>query len=113
MARLLLPSLLLLLAVVAPAWGVAQKDVIGVSPREPALKVIDEKCLACHNRQRIESTSRERRDMEKITRRMEKKGVVLTEEDRKVLGHFWQKNPFKGGGGKSPPPRREGEALPR
>jgi hypothetical protein len=33
--------------------------------------------------------------MEIITRRMEKKGVTLSERDRQVLGHFWQKNPLK------------------
>ena len=95
MARLLPPSLLLLLAAAVPAWGVAQKDVIGVSPREPALKVIDEKCLACHNRQKIETAQKARKNMENITQRMEKKGVVLSDRDRQVLGHFWQQNPLK------------------
>lgn len=87
-------SFFLLLAAV-PAWGVSPKDVMGVAPGEPALKVIEEKCLACHNRQRIEAASRQRKNMEKITRLMEKKGVVLTEKDREVLGHFWPRNPFK------------------
>lgn len=96
MARLLFSALLLLLAAAAPAAGVEQKDVIGVSPRESALKVIDEKCLVCHNRQRIEAASRKRKNMEMITRKMEKKGAVLTDKDRQVLNHFWQKNPFKG-----------------
>ncbi len=95
MARFVPTLSLLLLATAMPAWGVSPKDVMGVAPREPALKVIDEKCLTCHNRQRIEAASRQRKNMELITRQMEKKGVVLTEKDREVLGHFWQKNPFK------------------
>jgi len=57
--------------------------------------VLDEKCLACHNRQRIDAALKERKNMEIITRRMEKKGVALSERDRQVLGHFWQKNPLK------------------
>lgn len=103
MARLLHPFMLLLLVAAVPAWGVGPKDVIGVAPREPALKVIEEKCLACHNRRRIEAASRQRKNMEMITRQMEKKGVVLTEKDREVLGHFWHRNPFKGEENKSPP----------
>ncbi|WP_232278959.1 hypothetical protein [Geotalea uraniireducens] len=57
--------------------------------------MIDEKCLACHNRQKIEAALKERKNMEKITQRMEKKGVVLSDRDRQVLGHFWQQNPLK------------------
>lgn len=62
---------------------------------DPALRVIEEKCLVCHNRERIDRAVRERRDLEKIQRMMEKKGAVLTEKDREVLGHFWKQNPLK------------------
>jgi len=57
--------------------------------------IIDEKCVACHNRQRIEDAMRKRRDMEKIRKRMEEKGVALTESERSVLSHFWRQNPFR------------------
>lgn len=63
-------------------------------PRE-GLKVIEEKCLVCHNRKRIEDAARERKDMERIVRLMEKKGVALTEKEQSVLAHFWKRNPFK------------------
>ena len=72
-----------------------QIDVRGVNLRQQGLQVLDEKCLACHNRQRIDAALKERKNMEIITRRMEKKGVALSERDRQVLGHFWQKNPLK------------------
>jgi hypothetical protein len=104
---------LILLALVSPGRGANRQEVLGVASRQPALKVIDEKCLACHNRQRIETAARDRRDMERIVRRMERKGVALTEKERQVLGHFWQKNPFAEDAEKSSPSRRGGGALPR
>lgn len=73
----------------------AQEDVRGISLRQQGNKVIDDKCLACHNRQKIEAAQKARKNMENITRRMEKKGVVLSDRDRQVLGHFWQQNPLK------------------
>lgn len=73
----------------------AQEDARGIALRQQGLKVIEEKCLVCHNRQRIEAAVRERRDMDKITQAMERKGVKLTEKDRSVIGHFWKQSPFK------------------
>ena len=94
MTRFLVISALLLLA--GQSWGTgSQQEVLGVSSREVALKVIDEKCLVCHNRQRIDAAVKSRRDMEKILVQMEKKGVTLTERERQVMGHFWGKNPLK------------------
>ncbi|HEY5974484.1 MAG TPA: hypothetical protein VIU41_07040 [Geobacteraceae bacterium] len=94
MIRILFISVLLLLA--GQAWGVgSQQEVLGVNSQEMALKVIDEKCLVCHNRQRIDAAVKSRRDMEKILVQMEKKGVALTERERQVMGHFWGKNPLK------------------
>jgi predicted glycosyl hydrolase (DUF1957 family) len=80
---------------VTPVLAATQEDVRGVNLRQQGLRVLDEKCLTCHNRQRIEAAQKERKNMEIITRRMEKKGVTLSERDRQVLGHFWQKNPLK------------------
>jgi hypothetical protein len=34
--------------------------------------------------------------MDAILRRMEKKGVVLTENERRVMGHFQYEKPLKG-----------------
>jgi hypothetical protein len=80
---------------VSPLPAATQIDVRGVNLRQQGFRVLDEKCLACHNRQRIDAALKERKNMEIITRRMEKKGVTLSERDRQVLGHFWQKNPLK------------------
>jgi hypothetical protein len=79
-----------------PLPAATQEDVRGVNLRQQGLRVLDENCLTCHNRQRIDAALKERKNMESITRRMEKKrGVTLSERDRQVLGHFWQKNPLK------------------
>jgi hypothetical protein len=85
-----------LLLALAPLPAPAQQDVRGVATPPPELHVIDEKCLKCHNRQRIDEAAREKQDIEKVLSSMEKKGVVLTEKDRSVIGHFWRQNLFKG-----------------
>ncbi len=93
--RLVLASLVFAALAGTSAPVVAQQDVRGVSLRQEGLKVIDEKCLVCHNRQRIENAVRQRQDMEKITQIMERKGAVLTEKERQVMSHFWRKKLFK------------------
>ncbi|HLO27447.1 MAG TPA: hypothetical protein VK187_15185 [Geobacteraceae bacterium] len=90
-----LPIVLLLITGFLPSLSSAREDVRGVKVTPPELKVIDEKCLTCHNRKRIDDAVKERRDMEKVLSVMEKKGVVLTESDRSVIGHFWQQKLFK------------------
>ena len=58
-------------------------------------KVMDDRCLSCHNRGRIEKALEQRRDMERLTKEMEKKGAVLTDRDREVLQHFWKAKAFR------------------
>jgi len=76
------------------AWGA--QDVRKIKLAQPELKVIEEKCLVCHNHQRIDAAREAQRDTEATLRRMEAKGVRLTTRDRQVIGHFLS-NPFKGG----------------
>lgn len=85
----------ILLATVATSPALAQEDVRGVKLRGEGPKVIEEKGLVCHNRQRIDAAIKERREMEQILRRMGKKGAVLTEKERRVMGHFWGKKMYK------------------
>ena len=47
------------------------------------------------NRKRIDDAIQDRKDMERVLSVMEKKGVALTESDRRVIGHFWQKKLFR------------------
>lgn len=82
------------MAAAAPEEGAS--NLGGHGRKEDALRVIEEKCLVCHNRQRIETALDERKEMEKIQSSMEQKGVVLTDKEREVLGHFWRQNPLKG-----------------
>ena len=58
-------------------------------------QVIDTRCLTCHNRQVIDDALKQQKDMEKITKSMEKKGARLTEKERSVLNIFWNQNPYK------------------
>ena len=95
MRPLTFTMIILLLSLSPLTLPAAQEDVRGISLRRQGNRVIDEKCLACHNRQKIEAAVKERKNMEAITRRMEKKGVALSDRDRQVLGHFWQQNPLK------------------
>ncbi len=74
----------------------AQQDVRGVKLRgEEGSKVIDDKCLSCHNRQRIDKAIKEREEMVQVIKTMEKKGVVLTEKEHQVIGHFWGQKLYK------------------
>ena len=78
-----------------PAGGMEPKDVVGIDAAPAALQVIEEKCLECHNRQRIEESARQRERIEHVLQRMEQKGAVLTDREHEVIGHFWQQSPFK------------------
>jgi len=98
-----LSNALLLTCVLASMAATAQEDVRGVKTFPPELKVIDEKCLNCHNRKRIDDAVKERKDLEKVLSLMEKKGAVLSESDRRVIGHFWQQKLFKEKKGELPP----------
>jgi len=78
-----------------PSLLPAQVDVRGIKQRNEATRVIEEKCLICHNRQLIDEAIKEREEMEQVLRRMEKKGVVLTRKERRVIGHFWGQQVFR------------------
>ena len=92
--KLLFPVVALTLAALATA-AAAQEDVRKVQITPPEAKVIEEKCLVCHNRKRIDEAISERKNMEEVLLHMEKKGVVLTEQERRVLGVFGTQEPFK------------------
>jgi hypothetical protein len=93
--RICMAVALLLLAPWASLPTRAQQDVRGVANLTPELRVIDEKCLKCHNEARIDEAVKEKKDIEKVLSSMEKKGVVLTDKDRSVIGHFWRQKLFK------------------
>lgn len=104
---------LMMVALLCAAPAAAQEDVRKVKLSQPALQVIEEKCLVCHNRKRIDEAVKKRKDMEKIVRQMEKKGVVLTEAERRVMGHFQSERPFKGKKGEAAPQQKKGADLSR
>jgi hypothetical protein len=110
--RIVMASVILALLAGTMPPAEAQQDVRGVQLGQQGLKVIDEKCLVCHNRQRIEDAVRQRRDMEKITVLMQKKGAVLTEHERQVMNHFWRKKLFKTKEEKGVFPGQQGGAAP-
>jgi len=88
--------MLSLTAIMLPAFPVfAQEETRGVKFRGEELKVIEEKCLVCHNRQRIDAAIKERQEMEQILRQMGKKGVILTDKEHRVMGHFWGQKLYK------------------
>jgi hypothetical protein len=66
--------LLMVAIMVSASPAFAREEIRGVKLRTEELKVIEEKCLVCHNRQRIDAAMKERQEMEQILRQMEKKG---------------------------------------
>jgi len=75
-------------------WCGQAHDVRGWNPQTDAVDVIDAKCRGCHNRQRVDAAATSKQDMQEVLRKMEQKGVQLTDKDKEVLGVFW-KSPFK------------------
>jgi cytochrome c5 len=101
--RTLSIALAMLPALAIASAAPAQEDVRKVKLSQEGLKVIEEKCLVCHNRQRIDAAIKERKDVERVIRQMEKQGVVVTEKERQVIGHFWQQKVFKPQGDEAKP----------
>lgn len=93
-ARLVSPAAVIMVALAGAAM--AEEDVRKVQLPPPETAVIEEKCLVCHNRKRIDEAVSRRKDMEEVLIRMEQKGVVLTEQEHQVLGVFGTQKPFKG-----------------
>ncbi len=91
-------GMVLLFTAAVSAWAGADEINLGAHRKwDPqALQVIEEKCLVCHNRQRVDAALAEQKQMEKIQELMEAKGLVLSDKERQVLGHFWEQNAFKG-----------------
>jgi hypothetical protein len=86
---------LVLIALLCAVPAFAQEDVRKVQLTQPELKVIEVKCLVCHNRERIDAAVKQQKDRDKILLQMEQKGVVLTDGERRVIGHFWPQRSFK------------------
>ncbi len=88
----------LVISAAATAWGdTSGKDLGAVSGGDfTPNKVFETKCLTCHNKDRIDMALRQKKDMNKVTTSMEKKGLKLSDKEREVLGIFWkQQNPIK------------------
>jgi hypothetical protein len=83
------------ISVVITVSASAQQDVRGIRLRNDATRVFDEKCLGCHNRKLIDEAVKERRDINQILKEMEKKGVFLTDKEKKAIGHFSGQKVFK------------------
>jgi hypothetical protein len=89
------PLFSVLLSVVLTVFAFAQQDVRGIRLQNDASRIFDEKCLGCHNRKLIDEAVKERRDIDQILREMEKKGVFLTDKEKKAIGHFSGQKVFK------------------
>jgi len=53
--------------------------------------IIGKKCTSCHTKDRIDAALSAGKDMKAIQRDMEKRGVVLSPNERDVLGIYWGK----------------------
>jgi len=52
-------------------------------------KIINEQCVKCHTRDRIDQAIRNGDNIEAILEKMLRFGVKLNERDQNVLGTFW------------------------
>jgi len=84
-----------LMAAVAPQEVTNLGNVQGGDVKA-AHTVIEKKCTRCHSDKVIDAALSANKDMLKIQREMEKKGVKLNANEQEVLGIYWkQRNPLK------------------
>ena len=56
--------------------------------------VLESRCTGCHNLDRVEEAMMQGRSIDDLVEMMRKRGAVITEADKDVLGTFWG-NPLK------------------
>lgn len=78
----------------APPEGSKLGAVTGGEFKE-AHVVIDNKCISCHSGQRIQEAIASGKDMLKIQKRMEQKGVKLSADEKSALRIFWKDTPLR------------------
>lgn len=77
-----------------PLWS-AEKSPETANAKT-AHSIIDKKCTKCHSGSVIDTALKEKKDMLKIQKEMEKRGAKLSSKEQEVLGIFWkQQNPLK------------------
>lgn len=60
-----------------------------------AMEIIEKRCTACHSSNRISSAVASRKNMAEIQKAMEKRGALLSSNEREVLGIYWKEHPLK------------------
>jgi anaerobic selenocysteine-containing dehydrogenase len=60
-----------------------------IDTQEEFNKIINEQCVKCHTRDRIDQAIKNGEKVEAILEKMLRFGVKLTERDQNVLGTFW------------------------
>jgi len=78
-----------LLLVLALLLGTTPLLAAAPANQEAFDKIINEQCIKCHTRDRIDQAIRNGDNVEAILEKMLRFGVKLTERDRNVLGTFW------------------------
>ena len=83
------------MASVAPQGVTNMGNVLGGDVKA-ARGVIETKCTRCHSSKIIDAAVFANKDMQKIQKEMEKKGLRLNTNEQDVLGIYWkQQNPLK------------------
>jgi len=54
--------------------------------------ILESKCTACHTKDKIDLALSSGKDMNEIQKDMEKKGAILSTNEREVLGIFWKQS---------------------
>lgn len=67
----------------------AERDFVDLGGYREFERIIETRCVLCHNRDRIDEAIEKRLPYETIEEIMLKRGAILTEQDREVLRIFW------------------------
>ncbi|MFZ4857208.1 MAG: cytochrome C [Desulfuromonadaceae bacterium] len=66
-------------------------NVVGGNAKK-AHGIIEQKCTACHSKDKIDAALSSGKDMSKIQKDMETRGVRLNSNESEVLGIFWKQS---------------------
>jgi len=84
-------------------WAGAPRTPAAMGPKEKPIAedplgeyraVLENRCTRCHSLDRVEEAMKKGRSLDDLLEMMEKRGAIVSEADKSVLGTFWGQ-PFR------------------
>ena len=81
-------------APISSAGTVEEGKTVSSDPLGEYRAILERRCTGCHSLDRVEKAMQEGRSVDDLVDMMRKRGAVITEQEKSVLGTFWGQ-PFK------------------